>query len=329
MQSSERFPDTSGTRALDRRDVLRCAGAVVAGAFMSTPGRASAQAAADTARFFPGFKSFKVEGAGAEITGVVGGRGPALLLLHGASQSHVTWHVVAPLLASDFTVVAADLRGYGDSSKPPDGDNHANYSKRAVALDQVEVMRRLGLSRFTVVGHDRGARVAHRMAIDHQSHVEKLVVLDVVPMYWIYTHVTIAIIQAYYTWFSNARPAPIPENEIKASIDARTTREMSEIQLEFLRTSSRPENIHAMCEDYRAAASIDLQHDEADLRTKINCPVLALWGDKSRNTAGLDVLRLWRERATHVRGKIVPGGHSVHVDAQDIFLTELRAFLKG
>ena len=252
-----------------------------------------------------------------------------MLLLHGAPQTHVSWYLVAPQLAANYTVVAADLRGYGDSSKPPDGDGHVNYSKRATALDQVEVMRHFGFERFSVVGHDRGARVAHRMTLDHPDRITKIAVVDVIPMYYVYTHVTIDIIQAYYSWFSNARPAPIPENELKASYEAQKARATSEIQLEYLRTASDPANIHAMCEDYRAAASIDLTHDAADLNEKVACPLLALWGEKSRNTQPHDVLGLWRERAAHVTGRAMPCGHTVQVEVPDLFVAELRVFLKA
>jgi haloacetate dehalogenase len=329
MPWSERFPGGSGTRDVDRRDVLRSVTALIAGTVTASLGRGQAQTDANPIRFFPGFKPFRVDGAGAEINGVIGGQGPPLLLLHGAPQTHVSWYLVAPQLAAAYTVVAADLRGYGDSSKPSDGDNHVNYSKRATALDQIEVMRHFGFERFCVVGHDRGARVAHRMTLDHPDRITQLAVIDVIPMYYVYTHVTLEIIQAYYSWFSNARPAPIPENELRVSYEAQKARATSEIQREYLRTASDPANIHAMCEDYRAAASIDLKHDEADLRKKVACPVLALWGEKSRNTQPHDVLSLWRERAADVTGKAMPSGHTVQVEVPDMFVAELRAFLKA
>ena len=288
-----------------------------------------AQAIADTTRFFPAFKSFKVDGAGAIINGVIGGHGPPLLLLHGAPQTHVAWHLVAPQLAAEHTVVAADLRGYGDSSKPPDGDNHVTYSKRATALDQVEVMRHFGFERFPVVGHDRGARVAHRMALDHPDRITQLAVIDIVPTYYLFTHVTLTVVQTYYNWFSNLRPAPVPENEHKINFEAQKARATSEIQLEYLRTSSDPANIHAMCEDYRAAASIDLEHDRSDLDKKIACPLLALWGQKSPLNRPYDVLALWRERASNVTGKALPGGHMLQEDVPDQFVAEVRSFVRA
>src|SRR3989441_12664205 len=191
--------------------------------------------ATDTTRFFPpGFKASKVQTSGATINVVKGGEGPPLLLLHGAPQSHVSWRLVAPHLAKEYTVVAPDLRGYGDSGKPPDGDSHANYSKRAMALDQVEVMKHFGFEKFAVVGHDRGGRVAHRMALDHPDRVTKIAVLDIVPTYYLYTHVTIEFVQAYFHWFNYLRAAPGPENDLKAGYDARPA-PTNEVQSEYYR----------------------------------------------------------------------------------------------
>ncbi len=315
---------------LDRRDLLRRMTALATGAMVSGLGSAEAQEeASSTLRFFPGFKAFKVQTSGAIINGVVGGQGTPLLLLHGAPQTHISWRLVAPQLASNYTVVAADLRGYGDSSKPPDGENHANYSKRAMALDQVEVMRHFGFDRFPVVGHDRGGRVAHRMALDHADKVTKAAVLDIIPTYYLYTHVTIEFVQAYFHWFNYLRPAPGPENDLKAAADAQKSRATSEIQIEYLRTSSDPANIHAMCEDYRAGASIDLQHDKADLDKKIACPLLVLWGERGAMGRLYDVMPIWRERGANVTGKGLPGGHNLQEELPEQVLTELRSFLKA
>ena len=314
---------------LNRRDLLRTVAAlgVAAGA-----GRAlEAQTVSDTTRFFPGFKSFKVKTSGAEINGVMGGSGPPLLLLHGAPQSHVSWRLVAPKLAATHTVVVPDLRGYGDSSKPPDGENHANYSKRAMALDQVEVMKSFGFDKFAVVGHDRGGRVGHRMALDHPDKVTKLAVFDIVPTHYLYTHVTIQFVQAYFHWFNYLRAAPGPENDLKAQYDAQKARATGDVQIEYLRTSSDPANIHAMCEDYRAAASIDLKHDEADLNRKIACPLLTLWGERGPMGRLYDILAVWRTRGTKVTGKGLPGGHNLP-DEEPVWnqvLTELTVFLKA
>src|SRR4029453_10423916 len=266
---------------MDRRQLLLGASATAVGsAFRQTIHAAPQQPTADTLRFFPSFKTFDVKTTGATIHGVVGGSGPPLLLLHGAPQSHISWRIVAPQFAKSYTVIAPDLRGYGDSSKPADGEGHANYSKRAMALDQVEVIKHFGFDRFPVVGHDRGGRVAHRMALDHPNQVTRIAVLDIIPTYYLYTHVTIGFVQAYFHWFNYLRPAPGPENDLKAQNDAALARATTDIQREYLRTAGQPENIHAMCEDYRAGASIDLKHDAADLNKKIESPLLTLWGER-------------------------------------------------
>jgi len=315
----------------DRRELLKKAAAlaaVTAGA-AATPGEAAAQTEADTLHFFPaGFKHEKVQTSGATINVVRGGDGPPLLLIHGAPQYHVSWHIVAPQFAKDHTVIMPDLRGYGDSSKSPDTPDHANYSKRAMALDMVEVMKHYGFDRFPVVGHDRGGRVGQRLALDHQDKVTHLTVLDIVPTYYLYTHVTIEFVQAYYHWFHQLRPAPVPENEIKAQNDAARARATDPIQIEWLRTASTMENIHAMCEDYRAAASIDLQHDKADLDKKITCPLSTLWGERGPMGRLYDVLAIWKERGTKVTGKGLPGGHNLMIDTPQQVVDEVRAFMK-
>jgi haloacetate dehalogenase len=291
--------------------------------------QAPAAAGGSTLRFFPGFKSARVKTSGAEINLVHAGSGPPLLLMHGAPQTHVSMRLVAADLVKDYTVVVPDLRGYGESSKPPDGENHSNYSKRAMALDQVEVMKSFGFDKFAVVGHDRGGRVGHRMALDHPEKVTKLCVLDIIPTYYLYTHVTIEFIQAYFHWFNNVRPAPGPENDLLKQYEAQKARATNEVQIEYLRTSSLPENIHAMCEDYRAGASIDLKHDEADLAKKIACPLLTLWGLKGPMGRIYDVLAIWKERGVSVTGKGVPAGHNVQEDAPADVLAEIRPFLRA
>src|SRR5262245_21107706 len=306
------------------------AAALIAGAASAHPATARAQEPLDTTRFFPpGFKSSKVQTSGATINVVTGGQGPPLLLLHGAPFTHISWRLVAPDLAKQYTLVMPDLRGYGDSSKPPDGENHANYSKRAMALDQVEVMKHFGFDRFPVVGHDRGGRVAHRMALDHPEKVTKVAVLDIIPTYYLYTHVTIEFVQAYFHWFNYLRPAPGPENDLKAAADAQKSRATSDIQVEYLRTSSDPANIHAMCEGYRAGASIDLQHDKADLDKKIASPLLVLWGERGAMGRLYDVMPIWRERGSNVTGKGLPGGHNLQEELPEQVLTELQNFLKA
>ena len=312
---------------IDRRTMLKGAGAFALSATVAGLQNAQAQAS-EASKFFPaGFKMFKVQTSGATINGVVGGQGPPLLLLHGAPQSHISWRIVAPKFMNEFTVIVPDLRGYGDSSKPPDGEEHANYSKRAMALDQVEVMKHFGFDRFPVAGHDRGGRVAQRMALDHRDKVTKLAVLDIIPTYYLYTHVTIEFVQAYFHWFNNIRVAPAPENDIKATFNRPVPADP--VQAEYFRVSSDPAAIHGMCEDYRAGASIDLKHDKADLERKIACPVLALWGEKSPMGRIYDVLSIWKERATKLSGKGLPGGHNLQEEVPDQVYAELHAFLKA
>jgi haloacetate dehalogenase len=318
-------------QSVSRRDVLKQVAAVVTAGAMPAPIEAAQPAAAvsPAARFFPGFKPIAVQVTGATINAVVAGQGSPVLLLHGAPQSMISWRLVAPRLITDHTVVVTDLRGYGDSSKPPDGDGHRNYSKRAMALDQVEVMRQLGFERFAVIGHDRGGRVGHRLALDHPERVTRLAVLDIVPTYYLYTHVTLDFVQAYFHWFNYLRAAPAPENQLTEEIERLAPKMTSEVQLEYLRVRRDPANIHGMCEDYRAAASIDLEHDKADLDEKIACPVLALWGAKAPMGRLYDVLAIWRERGAQVTGRSIPAGHNLQEDAPDLVHAELQAFLKG
>jgi haloacetate dehalogenase len=315
-------------KILSRRELLQLSAS--AAALAAFDGPAAAQTAAPASlRFFPSFTSARVKTSGAEINLVHAGSGPPLLLLHGAPQTHVSMRLLAADLVKDHTVIVPDLRGYGDSSKPPDGENHAGYSKRAMALDQVEVMQHFGFNQFAVVGHDRGGRVAHRMALDHPEKVTKLCVLDIVPTHYLYTHVTIDFIQSYFHWFNNVRAAPAPENDLLKQYEAQKARATNEVQLEYLRTASLPENIHAMCEDYRAGASIDLQHDEADLSKTIACPLLTLWGLKGPMGRIFDVLAIWKQKGANVAGRGLPGGHNLQEEIPGQVLAELRPFLRG
>jgi haloacetate dehalogenase len=255
------------------------------------------------------------------------GSGPPLLLLHGAPQTHISWRLVAPELAKTRTVIVPDLRGYGDSSKPADMADHANYSKRAMALDQVEVMTHFGFDRFPVVGHDRGGRVGHRLALDHPDKVTRLAVLDILPTYYLYTHVTLEFIQAYFHWFNYVRAAPAPEEQLKAQYEAQRARATTDVEREYLRVNADPANIHGMCEDYRASASIDLNHDEESWSRKVQCPLLALWGLKGPMGRLYDVLGVWKERGVNVTGKGLPAGHNLQEDAPADVLAELQGFL--
>jgi haloacetate dehalogenase len=283
-------------------------------------------------RLFPeGFRNERIKTSGAEINTVIGGSGPPVLMFHGAPQSLITWRLIAPDLAKDYTLVMCDLRGYGDSSRPPGGGDHSDYSKRPMALDGVEVMKHLGYNQFRMVGHDRGGRVGRRMALDHPDKVLKLAVLDIVPAHYLYSHVTIEFVQAYFHWFNDLRPSPIPENEIKAAADNQLARATNEIQLEYLRNNVDPASVHAMCEDYRASASIDLKLDEADIKAgkKIQCPLLVLWAAAGAMGKLYDVLNIWKPEGVNVTGRGLPGNHSLQESAPKETLAELQQFLKG
>lgn len=308
-----------------RRELMQAAGTLAVGAAVAGIAKADE---GNQVRLFPGFKAAKVETSGATINVVSGGQGPPLLLLHGAPQSLATWYKIAPQLAKEYTVVAADLRGYGDSSKPPNGENHVNYSKRAMALDGVEVMHHFGFEKFLLVGHDRGGRVGHRMALDHADKVTKLAVIDIVPTYTLYHNVTRQFATSYYHWFFFIQPEPFPETLLNNSIDF-YMRGSGEAHAEYVRCFKNPATVHAMCEDYRASASIDLEHDEADLNRKIECPFLTLWGERGVMGRQYDVLAAWRERAVHVSGKGLPGGHSLQEEKPEETLAELQAFLRA
>jgi haloacetate dehalogenase len=284
---------------------------------------------------FETFARTRIETPGATIAVVHGGSGPPLLLLHGYPQTHVMWHKVAPLLAKDFTVVAADLRGYGDSSKPPGGGDHAGYSKRAMARDQVEVMSSLGFETFAVAGHDRGGRVAHRMALDHAGRVTKVALLDIVPTHRLYTDSTREFATAYFWWYFLVQPAPLPETMIGNSVEFWLNQKFGkaapgaitrEAFAEYLRCYRNPETIHASCEDYRAAASIDLAHDEADMPVKMSCPLLALWAERAPMHRLYDVAATWSERATNVTGKALPGTHYFAEEIPELVAAELKRF---
>jgi len=299
--------------------------------------RARPQAAPLGAPFFPGFKSDTWEGSGAAIHYVTGGSGSPVLLLHGYPQNHLMWRKVAPELAKSFTIVVADLRGYGDSSKPVGGGDHSAYSKRTMAQDQVELMLRLGFSKFAVVGHDRGGRVAHRMARDHRDRVTKLAVLDIIPTYTLYHSLTQEVATAYYHWFFLIQPEPFPETLIGRSVEFYLRRLLGslvpdviseDVYGEYLRTFREPTAIHASCEDYRAGASIDLDHDAADLGEKLTCPLLALWGERGPIARYYDVLGTWKERGTDVSGRAIPSGQFLAEENPDDVTRELVKFLE-
>lgn len=289
---------------------------------------------------FEGFEQARVRTREAEINLDYGGEGPPVLLLHGYPQTHAMWHRVAPRLAERFTVVAADLRGYGDSSKPEGDAEHETYSKRAMAGDQVQAMEALGFDSFAVVGHDRGARVAHRLALDRPDAVSKLAVLDIVPTREVFAAVGKELATAYYHWFFLIQPYDLPERLIGAApiyylhkklggwgTDLQTF--APEAIAEYERCFNDPRTIHASCEDYRAAASIDLVHDEADAERgrKIECPLLALWGAHGVVERHHDVKGVWRGYARDVQGRSLETGHFLVEERPEETARELLSFL--
>ena len=285
---------------------------------------------------FEGFEQRQIETSGTTINLVTGGSGPALLLLHGYPQSHVMWHKIAPMLADDFTVVVPDLRGYGDSGKPHGDPEHLNYSKRAMAQDQVDVMQQLGHEEFLLVGHDRGARVSHRLTKDHPQRVRKLMTLDIIPTHKMFQIVNQEMATNTYHWFFLIQPYDFPERVIGASADyfLRTRFQRGndafteEAVDEYARCFCDPAAIHATCEDYRAGASIDLVHDEADFDNKVNCPMMALWSETGYVGRTQDVLAVWQEYATNVRGQSLPCGHYIPEEMPDESYAIIKTFLQ-
>ena len=289
----------------------------------------------------PGFTPHDITTPGARIRAVTAGEGPPVLLLHGHPQTLLTWHIVARrLVEAGFSVVASDLRGYGDSEKPPSDASHAPYSKRAMAADQVAVMRALGHDRFALIGHDRGGRVAHRLALDHPDAVSRIAVLDIAPTATMYARTDRVFATRYFWWFFLIQPFDLPERLIAADpehflrthLNAQMARrDMMDERLvaEYLRCYQDPATRHAICEDYRAAASIDLAHDAADEDARITAPLLALWGGRGTVGALYDVLQTWREKALDVRGRALDCGHTLQEELPEETAAELIGFLQS
>jgi haloacetate dehalogenase len=288
---------------------------------------------------FPGFQSFQIERDGTVLQGRIGGSGPALLLLHGHPQSHAMWHRVAPDLAQRFTVVMMDLRGYGDSGRPQADDTHAAYSKRAMALDAMAVMQSRGFDQFQVLAHDRGARVAHRLAADHPQAVQRMLLLDIAPTLAMYENTSLAFATAYWHWFFLIQPPPLPE----ALIESDPVRYIRSVMgkrhaglgafapqalAEYERCIQIPGSARGICEDYRASATVDLAQDRADIAAghKLQLPLKVLWGENGAIGQNFAVLPLWRDRAVQVCGQALPCGHYIAEEVPKLLLAQAQDF---
>jgi len=290
---------------------------------------------------FDAFTEHDIEADGARLHARRSGTGPPLLLLHGHPQTHAMWHRVAPALAAHFTVIAADLRGYGDSARMPPDDAHLTYSKRAMAQDMIGLMRGFGFERFALLAHDRGARVAHRLALDHPRAVSRLTLLDIAPTLAMYRGTDEAFARAYWHWFFLIQPAPLPERLIEADPVAYLHDLMGrrpaglaafapEALAEYERCIAIPGSAASMCEDYRASAGIDLEHDRADQAAgrRLTMPLRVLWGAQGVVGRCFDVLRLWRDVAADVSGAALQSGHYIAEEAPDALLAEAFDFFK-
>ena len=291
-------------------------------------------------QLFPNFESFLIEVNGVKIMARKGGSGRPLLLLHGHPQTHAIWHRVAQQLAEFHTVVMTDLRGYGDSSKPQGSHDHLNYSKRVMALDQIEVMRHFGFAEFDVLAHDRGARVAHRLALDHPKAVKRLVLLDIAPTLAMYEKTSNQFARSYWHWFFLIQPAPMPERLIEAD-PAAYVRDVlgrrsaglapfdARALAEYVRCLELPGTAHGLCEDYRASAGIDLVHDQLDLDNKnfLQQPLLVLWGEQGVVHKCFEPLKEWSKLAKNVQGKALPCGHYIPEEAPELLLQQVQLFL--
>ncbi|MGC3940569.1 alpha/beta fold hydrolase [Roseobacter sp. EG26] len=291
--------------------------------------------------FLEGFDVQKVQLPDLTINYASAGTGPPILLLHGHPQTHVVWRKVAPrLVEAGYHVIAPDLRGYGDSDKPQSDPSHFQYSKRVMAADQIALMKHLGHESFSVVGHDRGGRVVHRLALDFPDAVERLIVLDIAPTQTMYAQTNQEFATRYFWWFFLIQPDGLPEKMIASDPEYFLRRHIAgqvkiegsvdEVAIaEYLRSYSDPATLHAICEDYRAAASIDLEHDREDQTRRINAPLMAIWGAQSVVGELYDVKATWQEKATRVLGVALPCGHAIPEEAPVELTRHILGFLAG
>ncbi len=295
---------------------------------------------------FDGFTPFSIQCNGITLRGrtaqSASSQDPPLLLLHGHPQTHAMWNKVAPELAKRFQLVLMDLRGYGDSSRPAYDDEHANHSKREMAQDAMAVMQYFGFEKFSILAHDRGARVAHRLAADHPGVVQRMMLLDIAPTLAMYEHTSLGFAKAYWHWFFLIQPPPMPEALIESD-PVRYIRSVMgkrhaglaaftpEALAEYERCIQIPGSARGICEDYRASATIDLEHDRLDIAAnkKLGIPLRILWGDHGAVGVNFDVLQLWRERATDVAGRSLPCGHYIAEEAPDELLAEAQHFFSS
>lgn len=295
--------------------------------------------AAVAPEFFLGFREVVIDGPAGPVFARIGGSGPPLLLLHGYPQTSAMWHLIAPELAREYTVICADLRGYGRSARPPTCSDHSQMSKRAMAGDLLALMDALGHDRFLVGAHDRGARVAHRLAADHPGRVRALAMLDIAPTREMYAHGDAGFAADYWHWYWLIQPEPLPERLIGAAPDwfwcckccvgkAGATAFARQALGEYLSAFRDPDTIHASCEDYRAAWGIDQEHDDAET-ARLPMPLLALWGEDGAIEAHFDCLGLWRLRAADVQGRALPGGHYLAEECPDAVLADWLPFFAG
>ncbi|MEM8565425.1 MAG: alpha/beta hydrolase [Bacteroidota bacterium] len=279
-----------------------------------------------TETFFPGFEDIDLIINGINIHAIMGGSGPPVLLLHGAPESHVMWKDLAPELAKNYTVIAPDLRGYGRSDKPDKGD----YSKRKMAQDQIDLMRKLSFEKFSVVSHDRGSHVARRLAKDYPDAVEKMVIMDIIPATYVWEHIDANVADRYCLWLFWTQDYPMPEKLMgpqAAAFAKMTAGEDVEAGNDYAATNGTMEAFHAMCEDYRASKSIDIEHDKSDSEAKIKTPSLVIWGKKS-NTGNFDYPQIWRNEIENVSFLELDSGHFVVKEKPEEILRAITPFLK-